>query len=128
MENTAGLTALFCDSGRTVEVACEHTLAGRYDDYKCIVIPEMHYGLDAQTVRELLEYAARGGSLLLVGQTTARIFADAGVPLTVSRVSPDAWRWVRSGDFITSMQGVGAVGAPQMESLAFVGSKRTISI
>ena len=122
-ENTAGLTALFCDTGYSVEIASEHTLAGRYDEYKCIVVPEMHYGLDAKTVEELLAYVNRGGSLLLVGKKTARMFADAGVPLTVSDTAHDTWRWVRCGDFVTAMPGVCSVGAPQMESAAFVGNE-----
>jgi hypothetical protein len=122
-ENTAGLTALFCDTGYSVEIASEHTLAGRYDEYKCIVVPEMHYGLDTKTVEELLAYANRGGSLLLVGKKTARMFADAGVPLTVSDTAHDTWRWVRCGDFVTAMPGVCSVGAPQMESAAFVGNE-----
>ena len=123
MENTAGLTALLCDAGRSVEIACEHTLAGRYDAYKCIVIPELHYGLAPETVSALLAYAENGGSLLLVGKNTAAVFAAAGVPLTVSDTAAEAWRWVSCAGFETAMQGVCSIGAPQMESTAFVGNE-----
>ena len=123
MENTAGLTALFCDAGRSVEIACEHTLRGRCDAYACIVVPELHYGLEPETVRELLAYAENGGSLLLVGKNTAAVFAAAGVPLTVSDTAEDTWRWVSCAGYETAMQGVCAIGAPQMESTAFVGNE-----
>ena len=94
-DRTVGLTALFCDAGQSVEIAGEHTLRGHCGDYKLIVIPELAVGLAPEMIAELLDYARNGGSLLLTGPNTCRIFAEAGVPFTLdSDDRKNQWRWV----------------------------------
>jgi len=51
-----------------------------------LIVPEIEEGLAPETVSELLEYAKNGGSLLLVGNKTCQIFADAGAPYQVEPV------------------------------------------
>ncbi len=79
-EKIMGLTSLLCDAGHSLEIAEEHTLEGHYDEYPVIVVPELYYGLKPETVKDLLMYAENGGSLLLVGANTAKLFASAGAP------------------------------------------------
>ena len=81
-----GLTALLCDIGLSLEIITEHNLNGHYDDYTLLVVPEIEQALDPETVSELLAYAQSGGSLLLVGTKTCRIFAEAGAPFGVTTV------------------------------------------
>jgi len=61
------------DCQYSVEVCAEHHLAGRLDEYPLIVVPEWEY-LDRAFVGDLVAYAEGGGSLLLVGPATARLF------------------------------------------------------
>lgn len=81
-EKQFGLTSLLCDAGQSLEIVSEHTLEGRYGDYPMIVVPEVFDSLAPQTVTELLLYAKNGGSLLLVGPKTCKLFSDAGAPFT----------------------------------------------
>lgn len=81
-EKIMGLTALLCDAGTSLEIAEEHTLRGHYADYPLIIVPELFHGLRPETEKELLTYAAAGGSLLLVGAHTAELFSAAGAPFT----------------------------------------------
>lgn len=81
-----GLTALLCDAGQSLEIVSEHTLAGHCQEYPLLIVPEIEKGLAPEMVRELLEYARNGGSLLLTGRETCRIFADAGAPYRVETV------------------------------------------
>lgn len=73
-----GLTALFCDAGQSLELLGEHTLKEHYDEYPLIVVPELYNGLTDDTLSELKEYASKGGSLLIIGAKTSRIFAEKG--------------------------------------------------
>ena len=82
-ERTVGLTALVCDSGIQTEIASEHTLRGRCGDYKLIIVPELRFGLDDDMTDELISYAENGGSLLLTGANTCRLFAGR-LPYTVA--------------------------------------------
>ncbi|MCQ2432017.1 MAG: hypothetical protein MJ175_05360 [Clostridia bacterium] len=76
-EKIMGLTVLLCDAGHSVEIVSEHTIKGKCADYPVLVVPELHAGLAPETIEELLDYAKHGGSLVLVGRKTTRIFADA---------------------------------------------------
>ena len=78
MEKLIGLTALLCDSGQSLELVSEHTLKGNYSKYPVIIVPELYDGLENDTLNELKNYALNGGSLLLVGAKTSRIFAQNG--------------------------------------------------
>lgn len=94
-DRVVGLTSLFCDAGQSVEIAGEHTLRGNCGTYKLIVVPELAVGLEPEMIAELLDYVKNGGSLLLTGPKTCRLFADAGVPFTVdSDDRGGEWRWV----------------------------------
>lgn len=79
-ERVMGATALLCDVGQSLEIICEHTLKKYRDEYKMIVVPELYCGLAPETISSLLEYAHRGGNLVLWGKNTCRLFADAGAP------------------------------------------------
>ena len=93
-ERTVGLTALFCDAAQSVEIAGEFTLKDHCDQYKLIAIPELAYGLEEDMIRQLLTYAENGGSLLLTGKNTARIFQNY-LPYTVDTDDrSNQWRWV----------------------------------
>ena len=88
-ERTAFLTSLFCDCGHSTEVVSEHHLTGRCADWPVLVVPELNFGLAPETVTELLDYAAGGGSLMLTGENTCRLFAEAGAPFTVGPLRTD---------------------------------------
>ena len=79
-EKTMGLSALLCDIGQSLEIVCEHTLEKNIDEYKMIVVPELYSGLAEETVEDLLAYAKKGGSLVLVGKKTCSVFSAAGAP------------------------------------------------
>lgn len=91
---TVGLTSLFCDAGVSVEIGGEYTLRGRLGEYGLIAIPELHTGLEDSMVEELLTYVKDGGSLLLTGANTARIFQKV-LPYTIDTDDRSGqWRWV----------------------------------
>lgn len=65
----------------SVDVVSEHSLQGRMAEFPLIVVPEISY-LDTAFRDELTAYVRGGGSLLLVGPTTAALFAsELGVTL-----------------------------------------------
>ena len=76
-EKIMGMTALLCDIGQSLEIICEHTLKKLWSEYEMIVVPELFYGLERETVELLLSYAKGGGKLVVVGNKTCRIFAEA---------------------------------------------------
>lgn len=78
MEKFVGLTALLCDCGQSLELVGEHTLKGRYDQYPLLIVPELSEGLEEKTLDDLKRYVSEGGSLLLVGTKTCRLFAENG--------------------------------------------------
>ena len=79
-ERVMGATALLCDIGQSLEIVCEHTLEKYISEYKMIVVPELKFGLDKKTIEMLLDYAKKGGNLVLLGKTTCELFARCGVP------------------------------------------------
>ncbi|MBQ7321694.1 MAG: hypothetical protein IJW99_06330 [Clostridia bacterium] len=93
-ERTAGLVALFCDAGQPVEMNGEHTLHGHCGDYALIAVPELTYGLESSMIDELIAYAEAGGSLLLTGPNTCRIFSER-LPYKIEDLAHDGgWRWI----------------------------------
>lgn len=76
-EKVMGMTALLCDVGASLEIACEHTLKKTISEYKMIVVPELYSGLEDETIKLLLDYAKNGGNLVLSGKNTCKIFAKA---------------------------------------------------
>ena len=79
-EAKRGFCALLCNTGHSLENIAEHTLVKRADEFKMIAIPELVEGLAPETIQLLLRYVENGGSLLLNGVNTCRIFAAAGAP------------------------------------------------
>ena len=77
-EKIMGLTALLCDVGQSLEIVGEHTLEEQIDEFKMIAVPELFSGIAKETIKILLDYAERGGNLLLVGRNTCRLFAENG--------------------------------------------------
>lgn len=86
-----GMSALLCDSGQSLEFLSEHTLFERGDQYPLLVVPELIAGLAPETVQYLLNYAENGGSLLLSGSNTLKIFSEAGAPFTVCKPEDDVF-------------------------------------
>lgn len=97
-EKVFGLTALLCDIGCSLEILGEHNLEKLCDEFKMIVIPELYAGLEEKTVKLLLDYAKRGGKLLLCGKNTCRIFAKAGAPFTVEELDENFPRGILAYD------------------------------
>lgn len=90
IERVMGLTALVCDAGHSAEIVFEHTLQNRCADYPVIIIPEQSHGLAEDAVLELIDYARNGGSLLLIGEKTCRLFEEAGAPYKTGELIRDA--------------------------------------
>lgn len=83
-ERVMGLTSLVCDAGHVNAIVFEGHLAGKgIDDWPVLMVPELSHGLRPETVRSFLDYAERGGSLVLVGTNTCSQFAAAGAPCAV---------------------------------------------
>lgn len=85
-DSKRGLTSLLCAAGQSFDVISEHTLEKRADEFSMIVLPETVEALAPETVQQLLDYAKNGGTLLLTGTKTCRIFAEAGAPFTVAEL------------------------------------------
>lgn len=98
VDRNTGLTALVCDAGHSAEVVSEHTISGRCADYPVIIVPELQYGLAAETVKELLEYAKNGGSLVLLGENVCRLFEAAGAPLQCGELIEEPWVYTLDGE------------------------------
>jgi len=98
VDRNTGLTALVCDAGHSAEVVSEHTISGHCADYPVIIVPELQYGLAAETVKELLEYAKNGGSLVLLGENVCRLFEAAGAPLQYGELIEEPWVYTLDGE------------------------------
>jgi hypothetical protein len=85
-EKQMGMTALLCDAGQSTEIVFEHDLKDHYSDYPMIIIPELCHSLEESTAKELIDYAANGGSLVLAGKRTCEFFANAGLPFSVVKL------------------------------------------
>ncbi|MFW6132699.1 MAG: hypothetical protein ACOC8F_02290 [Planctomycetota bacterium] len=79
---TQGILNALIDAQLPVEIAMEHHLDGRMDEYPLIVIPEWDW-LAPAFRRELVAYVERGGRLLVVGARAAGAFRKQ---LNVQRV------------------------------------------
>jgi len=81
-EKVMSMVNLICEAGHSVSVVSEHDLAdGKINSYPVIVIPELYEGLEDKTMDILNEYVReQGGSLILNGGNTCRLFAEKGFP------------------------------------------------
>ncbi len=84
-----GLTALLCNAGQSFEIISEHNLAHRASEFSMIAVPETLHELNKETIKLLLEYAENGGSLLLVGNNTCKLFEAQGAPFKVCELDDD---------------------------------------
>jgi hypothetical protein len=76
-----GTLQALLESQQSVEVLGEHQLAGRMAEYPLIVVPEVDY-LEPDFKKALLARVRAGGSLLLVGPSSAALFqAELGATL-----------------------------------------------
>ena len=120
-EKIVGMTALLCDVGQSLEIVSEHTLLEDPSRYPMIAVPETYSGLEAATVDALVSYAEKGGSLMLVGGNTARLFADR-LGITLGEPTPDnGWRYATAGNFYGMLRGAATAEAKEAETLVWFG-------
>ncbi|MBQ9416690.1 MAG: alpha-L-fucosidase [Clostridia bacterium] len=87
MEKIMGMTALLCDCSRSNGIYSEHKLDKALQTCRVFVVPELYEGLEEKTVETLLRWAREGGSLLLCGRKTVRLFAGR---IPCIKAGPDA--------------------------------------
>jgi hypothetical protein len=120
-EKIVGMTALLCNVGQSLEIASEHTLLEDPLRYPMIAVPETYSGLEEATVDALVSYAERGGSLMLVGVNTVRLFASR-LGITPGEPTPDnGWRYATAGNFYGMLRGAATVEAKDAETLVLFG-------
>ena len=87
LSGVSGVLQALLESQNSVEVVSEHQLKGRLAEYPLIVVPEWAY-LDPAFKDDLVAYAKKSGSLLLVGPKSAALFqTELGVTLEGEPVS-----------------------------------------
>ena len=90
-----GIGQLFCETGQSFEILSEHHLSGRMSEYPVIAVPEAEK-LETGFIKELLEYAENGGSLLLIGTSPYELFKNQ---LKLSKETTE-------GEYLISADGV----------------------
>lgn len=75
LDSLQGALQALLEGGNVVDVVSEHHLTGRLSPYPLVVLGEAKY-LEPAFRRELLDYVARGGRLLLLGPDLAGLFVD----------------------------------------------------
>jgi hypothetical protein len=98
----AGVLRMLLESQYSVEILCEHHLAGRMSEYPLLVVPEWDY-LAARFRRELLSYVRGRGNLLLVGPEAARLFRKELRVRFAGRAAEKA-RWLEHGGRLAGTQ------------------------
>lgn len=68
-----GILQALLESQHCVEVLAEHQLTGRFAQYPLLIVPECAY-LEPAFVKSLVEYAKNGGTLLVIGPASAKLF------------------------------------------------------
>ncbi len=86
-EKQMGLISLLCESGQSAEIVFEHELEEHCSDYPVIVIPELCFGLEDKTARDLIDYAKNGGNLVLCGKRTCEFFSRFDLPYQTNAIS-----------------------------------------
>jgi len=121
-EKTVGTVALFCDAGQLTEVVSEHTLRGHCGNYKLIVLPDLPEGLEDNMIKELIEYAKNGGSLLLTGVNTCRMFA-AHLPFSIEDTDRSGqWRYAAINDYdVGYFRDAFSISADNAEAIVWYG-------
>ena len=73
-DSLGGWSKLLMHAGHSYEVREEHNLFDRIDTFKMVVCPEIGTTYSEETVQKLLDYAQRGGFLVLSGCKTLELF------------------------------------------------------
>jgi hypothetical protein len=82
LDGLKGILNALLDGQQAVEVVMEHHLHQAMDKYPMIVIPEWRY-LQPEFRSELLDYARRGGNLLIIGPEAVQLFEkELGIKVT----------------------------------------------
>ena len=99
LEPIKGVLNCLLDAQQVVDVVQEHALAQEMGRYPLIVVPCFGEFLGAKLRRQLRDYVADGGSLLLVGPVSAKPFAKE---LQVRFAGPieDGAMWLEHNDFM----------------------------
>lgn len=63
------------EAGHHADVVADHQLNWQQDHFPVVVVPEWSH-VPPSVVTELVEYVRRGGSLLLIGAATSRLFGE----------------------------------------------------
>ena len=120
-EKIFGMTALLCDVGQSLEIISEHTLLEDPARYPMIAVPETAFGLEEKTVDALVSYAEMGGSLMLVGKNTAKLFASRLGFTLGDDEHPDKWRFAEAGNFYGKLRSASTLAAEGAEVLVRLG-------
>ncbi len=115
IEGVMGLVALLCDMGHGVSVASEFDFD---KGFKLIAVPEAICGFGGFAGR-LLEYAAKGGSLLISGAKSIGEFIKAGLRVKAED-APEGGAYTQDGEAFTAVYGACALNAPDAEAIARV--------
>ncbi|MCC7375675.1 MAG: alpha-L-fucosidase [Verrucomicrobiales bacterium] len=98
------------EGGQVLDLVSEHSLTGRMKEYPVIVVGEGKT-LDPGFRRELLDYAAGGGRLLLLGPDAASLFA-ADLKLSLGDSSQEARSLAWQGQRFQTAGAVRSVRVP----------------
>ena len=121
MNKLMGLTSLICDAGCSLEHLSENGLENA-DEYALIVIPELYKEPENATVKALLDYADRGGSLLVTGENACRCFAAQGAPVEIG-IALTAPQFSMDGDHLGRLRTAVSVYAENAVTFARMGSE-----
>ena len=100
----SGVLRMLLDSQYSVEVLCEHHLAGRMGEYPLLVMPEWDY-LAPRFRGELLAYVRGGGSLLVVGPAAAGLFRKE-LHVRFAGKAEEKTQWLAHGGRLCGLQTV----------------------
>ena len=88
----------------SVDILAEHQLLPRLKEYPLVVVPDSHKLTD-EFRKALTDYAAEGGSLLLLGEKCARLFEPATLGATLEGAPVKAGAELASVGGVTSADG-----------------------
>ena len=74
-ESIKGWSKLLCRAGHSFDIREEHNLFPIIDDFKMVVVPEAQSYFEEETIEKLIDYAKRGGILVVTGLKNSEVFA-----------------------------------------------------
>ena len=113
LEGTSGLTDLLCDLGHGVSVASEFDHAR---GFALIAVPETVCSL-GDAPKQLLNYAAEGGSLLICGIRSIEAFIEAGLPVSIGGRTEEVRFCFPDEETCLSLYGSCTLSAPGAETV-----------